>query len=65
MSVHPLTPFYAVCSNFAGVALLVPVQSELTLSQLVFWPLVVNCGVLAAVAGLAVLPALGGKVRFS
>ena len=50
-----------MCSNFAGVALLVPVQSELSLSQLVFWPLLVNCGVLAAVAGLAVLPALGGK----
>ena len=49
------------CSNFAAVALLVPVQKELTLSHLVFWPLVVNCGVLATEAALALLPALSGK----
>ena len=52
---------HLLCSNFAGVALLVPTQTELTLSQLVFWPLAVNCAVLMAEAVLAALPMLSGK----
>ena len=50
-----------VYSNFAAVSALVPIGKELTLRQLVFWPLLVNCGLLVAEAVLALLPALGGK----
>ncbi len=50
-----------MCSNFAAVSALVPIAEELTLRQLVFWPLAVNCGLLTAEAVLALLPALGGK----
>ena len=50
-----------MCSNFAAVSALVPIAKELTLRQLVFWPLLANCGLLTAEAVLALLPALGGK----